>query len=63
MNVSKVSRPSSILGGKSTYPSEASVHTNMYRSGYMLELQNSKDNRWFDLQYDRGDSGNKIMAD
>lgn len=39
LNVSKLSRPSSILGVKSTYPSEPSVHTNMYRSGYMLQRQ------------------------
>lgn len=61
MNVSKVSTPLSILGGKSTYPSDAAVHSNKFSGGYTTN--NSKDNRWLDLQYNHGNSARKIMAD
>lgn len=62
MNVSKVSRPSSILGGKSTYPSEMSVHTNMYRSGYMRKQTTARTTDGLTFKT-RRDTDNKIMTD
>lgn len=59
MNVRKLSRPSSILGGRSSHPPEAPVHANLHRSVHAT----TTNSRGFDLQHDCGGCGSKIMAD
>lgn len=59
MNVRKLSRPQSILGGRSSHPPEAPVHANSSRSVHAT----TTNSRGFDLQHDCGGCGCKIMAD
>lgn len=59
MNVRKLSRPSSILGGRSSPPPEAPVHANLYRSVHAT----TTNSRGFDLQHDCGGCGCEITAD
>ena len=55
MNVSKVSRPSSILGVL-TLQRLLYIQT---CTGVDTCYKQLKDNRWFDLEHDHGDSGSK----